>query len=129
MPRNKKEVKPSKDLGKHAGRVAGKHINDAVDKVGGKAKAGLNKVVDYAGGKAKKYGVDKNLVDHGMKWAREHGGRLIREGTGKAKKWIHTEGRQIVKEGGKKIVDAGRELGHKAKRKWDEFTDRIKRRK
>jgi hypothetical protein len=125
----KKQVQPDpKSFGKHLDKHVGKGINDKIDKGGKYAQDKLKEGV----GKGSKYlidkGVDKNLVNHGSRELVKSGSRLIREGTGKAKHWIHTEGKRIAKDGINKIAEGGRKVGEKIKGKWNEFTGRFKKR-
>ena len=124
MPRRKK----TDDYGKQIDRHYSGKINNKIDEANkwgkGKVHQGVSKIED----KLIQGGVNKDIVKHGGKIIRKESGRLIGEAAGKAKHWIHTEGKEHLKNAGRKVVEGARELGKKAKNKWEEFTGRLKRR-
>ena len=118
---SKKEFNPNK--------YVGNEINKNIDKGKNKLISGGSKVVGGFAERLKKGGADKNLVDWGAKKLIQGGSKLVKEGAGRAKKWIHTEGRQLVNQGIHKAKEGISNLGKRARDKFSEFTGRLKRRK
>jgi hypothetical protein len=130
MARPKKAVLPNKneDFGKKLDKHYSGRANSKIDEAGKWGKGKINQGVGKAESALIERGVNKDIVKHGGKIIRKESGKLIGEAAGAAKRWIHTEGKNTLKEAGRKVAEGARELGRKAKSKWDEFKGRLKRR-
>jgi hypothetical protein len=105
------KIENSKDFDRYVG---GK-INDKIDKGGRHANKIIHEGVGRARDKLIGHGFDKNLVEYGSRIISKTGGKLIREGVGKAKHWIHHEGRHAVNHGIHKVKEGFEHAGRKIK--------------
>jgi len=133
----KKEIKnpdmKSKKRGKNKkedlNKIAGGIVNNNIDKGKNKLIEGGKKTIGNIGGSLIKKGANKDFVNVASKQLIKHGTKFVNESAGKVKNYIHTEGRQALKGAANYVMDKGKELGNKAKSKWGEFTNGLKRKR
>lgn len=118
-------IQSGKDLNKHIGN----QINKGIDKQRGKLEKGGHQAVDKVADWAKKKGGDKAIIDYGRRELKKGGSRLLREGAGAAKRWIHTEGRNAVNQGIHHIKEGAKNLGKRARGWFEDVGNKLKRRR
>lgn len=118
-------IQSERDLHKHIGG----QINKGIDKQRGKLEKGGHKAVDKAADYIVGKGGDKAVVNYGRRVIKKEGSRLLREGAGAAKRWIHTEGRNAVNQGIHHIKEGAKNLGKRARGFFEDVGNRLKRRR
>lgn len=124
----------------HPGQKTRKNPTDAKKIIGGKINSGVDKgrdsliksgsnIVNKIGKSAISKGGDRDLINMGTKYVIKNGSRLIREGAGKVKNFIHTEGRNAANKAIGYASSKIRETGNKIKDKWGSFTNSLKRKR
>ena len=101
-------------------KYAGNKINYTIDEGGRRIKQGADSLIGRIGSKIKEKGGDKKIVDYGTKRISQGIENLVRQGSGAAKRWIHTEGKQALQRG-------AQEIGNKVKQGWEDLKSKFRR--
>jgi hypothetical protein len=122
---NDKNAKKKRDPGKIAGDLVNRKIDQGSQKIIGSGKTAVGQAGKWLINK----GGNKDLVSAGSKALIKHGSKFISQAAGKAKNFIHTEGKQALKNAAGYAKQKGEEFGNKVKGKWNDFTNKLKRKR
>jgi len=120
---------PRLETGRDVNKYIGDKINKKIEGHGKNLEKGGHKAVDKAAEWAKGKGGDAALINYAGKHAKKTASKLIRTGTGAAKRWIHTEGRNAINQGIHHIKEGAKSLGKRIRGGFEELGNRIKRRR